>query len=165
MRESRKAREGVKKRERGKEEGGRGRHAGRQADRVSGTKREGRREGGKKVGDMKWQNERVTDVKREFLRVGEGRAGEDFGGRGAGRRGDLREIKQGLGATEARLQTSVLRRPAGTSPPSIVCAVSQSVLRSGAALHRAGTCEGVGTGLLKTHENKVSSLFLSFFFF
>lgn len=162
MRESRKAREGLGKKERGKEEE-RERRRDRRAGRLMECQGPGGREG-KKVGDMKWQNERVTDVKRRGEKGEGGSIGVAGGCRGGG------------GGRPERNQTWA-RRNRGTSAnervtaarwdflPSIECAASQSVLRSGAAPHCGATCEGVGKGLLKTHENKVSSLVLFFFFF
>lgn len=89
-------------------------------DRVSGTKDE-QREWKKESRWYRQRNEQVIEVNWEWEQERKKR------------RGDLREIKHGLSATEVRRQTSMLWQPAGTFPADR--AVSQSVLRSCTAPH------------------------------
>jgi len=95
---------------------------GQQVDRgwVSGTGKKGR----ERKKESRWfrqQNEQVIEVNWKWEQEEKKR------------RGDLREIKHGLSATEVRRQTSMLWQPAGTSLADR--AVSQSVLRSSTAPH------------------------------
>lgn len=99
--------------EREKEAGPREKDKETQTDRPAGwQRRSGRDREKEREKESRWyrqQNEQVIEVKWE--REQEGKK----------RRGDLREIKHGLCATEVRLQTSMLWQPAGTSPVDRLC--------------------------------------------
>jgi len=103
------------------------RQTGQQADRVSGTRKERR-----------WhrqQNERVIEVSRRE------------------RKGGATWEKSNMGSVQQRYvgKRACYGSPLGL-PRQIVCAVSQSVLRS--TQPHMGTCEGVKMGLLKTDETR-----------
>lgn len=97
----------------GRPERKRKRDADRQANRLTETECQGQREremeGKKESRRYRRQNEQVIEVKWEWEQERKKR------------RGDLREIKHGLRATEVRRQTSMLWQPAGTSPADRLC--------------------------------------------